>query len=539
MVDAKHIPFDLPNMRINPFNIKPLNPKDKPLLVGRNEIISKIIGWCKHRSSRMILLIGNRGTGRTSLLNLVGNEAYKHFQFNLFPTKDPMKNLLEELYITIVSDFEVPRMHQQLQENLINSIPETGRLPILSFDYPNIAGSEIADVFKQLSQILRSLDAVSIIALTPAQLATWPQELIDEFDEEIKINSFNNSEINEMIAKRVNSTCREKWKPTKGLVEEIQERTSGHPSESIKLMRKIVHNVKNKEEYDSELNQLFSNINSKTNDYSIEDEEKIQDEEIEEENIDDFENTDTSFEVSEEIQEEIEYEYHEEFETPQIIDEKIDFVDDDEGYNKIIPEELDEPPLPTGVFGKLGGRTRDRNKSMRKDGFAVFRSDLETMKKLQDNNPAETPILETEDGNILWIDDQIISKTTFGNEFENKKLQTGINIQEQNSFENTLMEIQENKTFSPPEQSFNLDIEKLRTLDSNEIKVIQLCSKREISPSDEEMRNMLGGIGRTRVSQICNGLHKQGILSVKKIGRSRMFYLSNSAKSQLMAWGNL
>ena len=161
------------------------------------------------------------------------------------------------------------------------------------------------------------------------------------------------------------------------------------------------------------------------------------------------------------------------------------------------------------------------------------------MKKLQDNTPAETPILETEDGNILWIDEQIISKTTFGNEFEHKKLQTGINIQEQNSFENTLMGIQENKTFSPPEQSFNLDIEKLRSLDSNEIKVIQLCSKREISPSDEEMRNMLGGIGRTRLSQICNGLHKQGILSVKKIGRSRMFYLSNSAKSQLMAWGNL
>ena len=192
MVDDNSVPFSLPNMRVNPFNIKPLNHNEKELLVGRKEIISKIIGWCKHRSSRMVLLIGNRGTGRTSLLNLVGNEAYRHFEFNIFPTKEPMKRLLEELYITVVSDFEVPRLTQQLKENLVKSIPKTGRLPILSFDYPNIHGSEISDVFKQISQIIRSLDAVSIIALTPAQLATWPQELIDEFDEEIEIKSFDN-----------------------------------------------------------------------------------------------------------------------------------------------------------------------------------------------------------------------------------------------------------------------------------------------------------------------------------------------------------
>ena len=120
MVDTKQVTFDLPNMRINPFNIKPLNYTDKQLLVGRREIISKINGWCKHRSSRMILLIGNRGTGRTSLLNLEGNNAFRHFQFILYATNDPRMNLLEELYITVVSDFEVPRMHQQLQENLIS-----------------------------------------------------------------------------------------------------------------------------------------------------------------------------------------------------------------------------------------------------------------------------------------------------------------------------------------------------------------------------------------------------------------------------------
>ena len=47
------------------------------------------------------------------------------------------------------------------------------------------------------------------------------------------------------------------WNPPSGLVQEIEERTSDHPSESIKLMRKIVHFIKNEDEYDSELNQIY------------------------------------------------------------------------------------------------------------------------------------------------------------------------------------------------------------------------------------------------------------------------------------------
>ena len=50
-----------------------------------------------------------------------------------------MKRLLEELYITVVADFEVPRLSQQLQDNLKKALPKNGRLPILSFDYPNAA----------------------------------------------------------------------------------------------------------------------------------------------------------------------------------------------------------------------------------------------------------------------------------------------------------------------------------------------------------------------------------------------------------------
>ncbi len=547
MVDRITVPFDLPNMRINPFNIKPLTTNDKQLLVGRKDIISNIIGWCKHRSSRMVLLVGNRGTGRTSLLNLLGGEAFKHFQFNIFPTKEPMKRLLEELYITVVSDFEVPRMSNQLQDNLIKALPETGRLPILSFDYPNISGSEIADVFKQITQIIRSLDAVSIIALTPSQLATWPQELIDEFDEEIRINSFDKTEIKEMIAKRVKSASRDYWNPPSSLVEEIEERSSGHPSESIKLMRKIVHGIKNEDLENKELKDMFSNMKSKLNDTNDQDDEIetyeseiIEDEEdfgslSEEDYIEDYPQEDEDLEP---IKVELE-QINEDYDEQEINEDEI--ITNNINYEKTIPENI-QAPLPAGGFGKLSGRTRNTNESMRKDGFAVFPSDFEAINNIQ----AKTTTLQDNEEVTLWVNNEIVPTTQFNQvlskekQINNNQINNNNIIEQSSSFEGALRDIQQqNDKFIPPESSFELNIERLRSLDENEIKVIKLSSKREISPSDNEMREILGGIGRTRASQIFNGLNKNGILSVKKVGRSRMFYLSNSAKSQLVAWGIL
>ena len=56
----------------------------------------------------------------------------------------------------------------------------------------------------------------------------------------------------------------------------------------------------------------------------------------------------------------------------------------------------------------------------------------------------------------------------------------------------------------------------------------------------ETGRRFVDGVSGARPGKRRNS-DFQGITSksVKKVGRSRMFYLSNSAKSQLMAWGIL
>lgn len=201
---SEEIPVTLPPMRNNPFPLRPLSKDDYRLLMGRERITERAFGWLTARSARMVLLVGERGSGRTSLLNVVGGLAAQHHYFSIYPTEDAVRTLLEELYVSITGDFEVPPSLTVLRNNLVDTLDNrSGKLPLLSFDYSNLAGSSIADMFKQISQVLRALDAVSILSLTPTQLNSLPQELVDEFDEVLQLEPLSNSEIADIDRKSV------------------------------------------------------------------------------------------------------------------------------------------------------------------------------------------------------------------------------------------------------------------------------------------------------------------------------------------------
>ena len=81
-----------------------------------------------------------------------------------------------------------------------------------------------------------------------------------------------------------------------------------------------------------------------------------------------------------------------------------------------------------------------------------------------------------------------------------------------------------------------LDVVVLSSLTASESIVVAEAKKRNLSPSDNALLVRLS-IKRARLSQICNRLHKAGILHVRMVGRSRMFGLTRSALAQLIAWG--
>ena len=77
-----------------------------------------------------------------------------------------------------------------------------------------------------------------------------------------------------------------------------------------------------------------------------------------------------------------------------------------------------------------------------------------------------------------------------------------------------------------------VDQHHLGSMSDAERLVVSVASSREISPSDDEIQARLE-VGRPRLSQIYNSLHKSGILAVRKEGRSRLFKLSEGAVALL------
>lgn len=87
--------------------------------------------------------------------------------------------------------------------------------------------------------------------------------------------------------------------------------------------------------------------------------------------------------------------------------------------------------------------------------------------------------------------------------------------------------------FSPKWKSTDsIDEAHLGSLNNAERLVVSIAGQREISPSDAVIQARLE-VGRPRLSQIYNALHRSGILSVRKEGRSRLFKLSELASELL------
>ena len=68
----------LPPLRENPFNGRPLERNEYRLLGGRDRQISFLRSLIRQRSPRMILLKGERGSGRTSVIHALASQTELH-----------------------------------------------------------------------------------------------------------------------------------------------------------------------------------------------------------------------------------------------------------------------------------------------------------------------------------------------------------------------------------------------------------------------------------------------------------------------------
>ena len=590
MVVRRVSSLDIPTLRGNPFDSRPIERNRASEIVGRQEIL---IRWKEHmhsQSPRLILLSGERGSGRTSLINAISSQTNERFIGTYWHSEDPLNCALDELAITFCGYEIPPTMHQKVERVVETLDSGSGPLPLVALDYP--AHVDLSSFLPLIVPILLRFRALVIISLSNSQLASLDEGIREIFDEYATIAPFSNDQIQTLCNNRIRKISPERWNINEELLEAISSRTGGNARSVVSLLRDLVDERRNMgkegtlesltswnpseindmgerpadesvqedflEEPENREKQVEEQSSKSVFDFEpLEVEEQIEQDPIEEEDWD-LEPDDMWEEESEEI-EGLEADI-EEADPPQLADDMGNTSDwsMDDG-TALSMEAGTEPPQRDSTRGFFGlvSRSRITNDEMPTgpdDSVPVRDADLESPPQSPESVQKSTkdPVTDeyrmsvnTDDPRLeekqvlfsegeLWTVDSELEDTLpeiqEDDYFETEEDLPEEEIAPQNEVEETKMEVQSPITLLGPkwESEKTVDSGHLSSMNDAERLVVSIASSREISPSDAEIQARLE-VGRPRLSQIYNSLHKSGILAVRKQGRSRLFKISEAA----------
>ena len=644
--------LDLPPLRGNPFDLRPIEANRAEYLVGRDRLLAECREHLISQTPRMLLLVGNPGSGRTSFLNaLASTTSRRPFIGQFWPEDDdPVQGIIHELSVYL-GGFDIPPSIQQASDKMVEILDkETGTLPLVALDYP--ANVDLNHMLSRLAPLLQRLRALIVVAVTPSQLAGLDEGVLDIFDDPHHLRNLDEKQIQILSNRRISRAANQKWNIRPSLLTAIHQHTDGNPRRLIRLLRDLIderHNpvdggvldrlttwrappVQSEPEIFEEV-EIEPEIQASTEEFEeveIESEEEISqidDFELEEEpddlwndDDDEEESWNDEFETPDEIwttpeePEPLEVEeerFHQAEQIPEPEPSELYQRADDESGFYFVEEGTEPPELPEsrkskGNFGRLLGRTLQANDRMPTTGDDTPIQVAEPHKSLVPRTPVkEMPPESVEDEQStaridtsvesgieesVFHDDQSVwmvdsdSKSTLPNNprvFEPIAPEPEPVIEEidtewfvDDGPEEEELEPIPEPVFEPeppqvsipsipttpplpptpvvtptptpvqvpvqvpvslgptwePDLPFNPIV--LQTLTEAERMIVEASSMREVSPSDNELQARLE-VGRSRLSQIYNGMRRKGLLSVRKQGRTRYFKLSEAANQHL------
>ena len=513
----------IPGLRNNPFQARPLERGRSDLLVGRDELSARWTRFIKARNARMILLAGESGTGRSSLMRCLSEETQKSVHLDMFPDTEHAQKILHEIFVSFVG-FEVPSSTPEMVSRLVQETEKSsGPLPLISLDYANVDGKKLSEVLSTLVAAFERMNALVVVVLSTEQRAQWPASLVGRFDHVDIISSLERKEVKQLCESRMATTASLSWTMPEDALDYVMEKTSGNPSRVMRLMRDLVDEERanpREVKFDPAIESTISGASIQESSTST---------------IDDILEEGETFEPA-----------------MPIFDLNLDKLEEEP--ETVYMDDTESSSIPiSGPFSGLAARNRDnKNQSPRFD---------KTKAKPAQREP------EGGDANELWlanepnavlaplsvpVEDEPNMDNQFGDPFESNE-EIGQEVVGSTNVEGLLGQLFEalnvpdglglaellagmRRPVIGQRESNALDVQTLRNLSRNEAVIVEVSSTRELSPSDSRLQDRLK-IGRPRMSQMCNRLYRAGILSVQQRGRSRMFKLTNDARAQMVAWG--
>jgi len=590
--------LDFPQMRSNPFDTRPLERDQLKLFVGRRILQDTLSHHLRFHSPRVICLVGERGSGRTSLAQTMSSLADQYYFPPFWPSGDAATQLLEEMYCSLLEVFDVPPVRGVIADGLVTELQSrTGNMPMISFDFSNVPGPELASVISDLMPVLRRLRALTLITATPGQLNAFSEELIQEMDITESLEPLERSEVLELIQRRMSSASRVRWAAPTHVIDNLLDETGGHAGRVVRHLRDLVDHSRgvsmaSTRRIDMELSlqrrepteiedESFQRVAGEAapiiepeivlKDPDAQDTWDSQDEaedgdyaedvsevsyEEEEDGDDGWEPTTSLPELSlQEVFEEDEPEEKEEF-TP--LPDEDDYSSPDDGAEMLEMAPGTAPPPTVRGFGGLLNRTKEANIGQELDDSPIAPVEIagEPLYSERDPDP-EIPIeaYEEEEGpHPARLPDD---GPTTDLEREPDIMTPGAALWMDAGSAPPVPEVAYEGDSRPPEPEPTvmrealhamrpaqpevaiapaLDIEFLSTMGDSQVRILEDALEREVSPSDEVLQRTLD-VGRPRLSQLFNGMLRAGVLTVRKQGRSRLYRISEQARDHLYRLG--
>ena len=561
------IDFGFPSLSEDPFSSSPLEKDEFDLLVGRHSMFDELERKITFKSANRILLVGEFGSGKTSFMQCLSARTNLHLNIDRIAFVEPGVELLKDMYAQLIGG-SPPHDYQKLNRELRRMIHDSRQmLPLVTIDADMADFSSLEACLRSSLHFFESLPALIIIAINPQQQSLISEQLLQRFELRT-MPELDRDGIKALVERRIAKASSQPYEmSTDDANRLLQLSQSGQPGALIRVLRNAVSGS-----YVAPITTVQQPEHE-----PMEVKPEIEAVPQSEEAVDDSSRIESSDEVDEEEVMEEQWE-----ETPgmtevsgfdldlQILDEPMEeptaAVEETEEPTEMVTEEnlddsyVKEGDLPfVGPFGGLRHRNIESNKNPTPALEGQFReSEMGTAfwsvdepvpvlddvhvdaeeEEMNEIEPLYDDILEPAD--LAEIEVPVTTQFDSNTIEAFTRLLTQV-LQPANSVLNGDQNLVEQlRAISRPrlteKEEHVLSVAVLSSLTASESIVVAEAKGRTISPSDRALLERLA-VKRARLSQICNRLHKAGILHARMVGRSRMFGLTRSALAQLIAWG--
>lgn len=196
--------------------------------------------YIQFKSPRRILLSGEMGSGRSSLLRCLSNHAPKSVHIDHISQKDSALCLLRDIYAQLTGT-EAPIGWSQVAEKLVEaSNVHLQSLPLIVIDAQHVEMTLLSDALRAASATLNRVRCVLVVVIETMQKAQFPEQLLHIFDSDFYLEPLTINEVQALVERRVISVSNESFTLPFEDARHLREKSGGNPASLIRLMRNAV-----------------------------------------------------------------------------------------------------------------------------------------------------------------------------------------------------------------------------------------------------------------------------------------------------------